>query len=125
MASRDCHPSTTREAKVVAILTDDWGNPVTTGEDISFTISGISTAPNDAIPGPSFESGSEIHTKTIPIDNNGNAILAFYPGAFIQEGQPGYLDLAWLPDHLASGRISHEYLLAYRLYYGGRGRTSL
>jgi len=92
MASRDCDSSTTREAKVVAILTDDWGNPVTTGEDITFTISGISTAPNDAIPGPSFESGSEIHTKTIPIDNNGNAILTFYPGSFIQEGQPGYVD---------------------------------
>ena len=66
MASRETDPSTTREARVVAILTDDWGNPVTTNEDITFTISGISTAPNNAIPGPSFESGSELLTKTIP-----------------------------------------------------------
>jgi len=92
MASRDCDPMTTREAKVVAILTDDWGNPVTTNEDITFTISGISSAPHNAIPGPSFESGSEILTKTIPIDSNGNAILTFYPGSFVQEGQPGYID---------------------------------
>jgi hypothetical protein len=92
MASRDTHPSTTQEAKVVAILTDDWGNPVTTGEDITFNISGISTAPNNAMPGPSFELGSQILTKTIPIDPNGNAILTFYPGSFIEEGQPGYVD---------------------------------
>jgi hypothetical protein len=86
MASRDCDPSTTREAKVVAILTDDFGNPVTISQDVNFTISGISTAINNAAPGPSFESGSEILTKTVQTDGNGNAMLMFYPGSFIVDG---------------------------------------
>jgi hypothetical protein len=72
-------------------ITDDQ-NPVTTGEDVTFTISGISTAPNNDIPSPSFESGSPVLTKTIPADNTGNAILTLYPGSFIKEGQPGYID---------------------------------
>jgi len=82
MASRDCDAVTTREAKVVAILTDDFGNPVTNSTDVTFTISGISIATNNAAPGPSFESGSELLTKMVPTDGNGNAILTFYPGSF-------------------------------------------
>ena len=65
---------------------------MTTGKDVTFTISGISTAPNNGIPDPSFESVSEILTKTITTDSNGNAILTFYPGSFIKEGQPGFID---------------------------------
>ena len=30
--------------------------------------------------------------KRFLLDSNGNAILTFYPGSFIQEGQPGYID---------------------------------
>ena len=92
MASRDSDLLNKRQAMVVAILYDDTGIPVTTGKDVTFTISGISTAPNNGIPGPSFESGSEILTKTNTTDSNGNAILTFYPGSFIKEGQPGYVN---------------------------------
>jgi len=92
MASRDSDLLNKRQAMVVAILYDDTGIPVTTGKDVTFTISGISAAPNNGIPGPSFESGSEILTKTNTTDSNGNAILTFYPGSFIKEGQPGYVN---------------------------------
>jgi hypothetical protein len=92
MASRDCDPSTTRQAKVVAILSDEWGIPVTTGEDVTFKISNIATAPYTASGSPSFESGSTILIKTNTTDVNGNAIIAFYPGSFVTEGQTGYSD---------------------------------
>ena len=93
MASRDTDPLTTREARVVGTIIDDWGNPVS-GQDITFTISDIITAPYNSTADPSFESGFTILTKTATTDSNGNAIITFYPGSFVTAGQSGYSDTA-------------------------------
>ena len=95
MASRDTDPTkTTQQAKVIGRITDEWGNPVQ-NKPVSFTISDISSASYNADPGPSFDSGTVItHTKTATTDTNGNAIITFYPGSFVKEGNVNYIDSA-------------------------------
>jgi len=111
MASRDCDSSTTRQAMVVAILSDEWGNPVTNGEDVTFTISGVSTNPNDALPNPSFDSGTEILNKTISTDGNGNAILTFYPGSFVtnSDSSTGYCTITATTGAYTSNPVTVEW----------------
>ena len=92
MASWDSDPlHTTREATVVGSLTDAWGNPLN-GKKVTFTISNIVTAPYTKTAGytgdPRFESGSASLAKDATTDN-GYAIIALYPGAFVT-GDPGY-----------------------------------
>jgi hypothetical protein len=91
MASRETDPSTVREARVLGILTDDFGNPIN-GQDITFTISDITTAPYNTTGSPSFESGSLVKSSTT--DSYGNAIITFYPGSFVTEGEDGYSNSA-------------------------------
>ena len=69
-----------------------WGIPVT-GKDVTFQISNIVTAPYNITVDPSFESGYTLYTKNTSTDSNGNAIITFYPGAFVTGG-PGYSDSA-------------------------------
>ena len=89
---------TTREAKVVASLTDAFGNPIN-GKKVTFTIlsNSIVTAPYtktaDYTGNPRFESGSASLTKDTTTDK-GYAITTLYPGAFVTEGQSGYSDSA-------------------------------
>jgi hypothetical protein len=111
LASRDCASNTTRQATVVAILSDSVGIPVTTGEDVTFMISGISIAPNNAQPGPSFDSGTEILTKTVTTDNNGIANLTFYPGSFIanSDSATGYCTITARTDTYASNPVTVEW----------------
>jgi hypothetical protein len=111
MASRDCASNTTRQATVVAILSDSVGIPVTTGEDVTFTISGISTAPNNAQPGPSFDSGTEILTKTVTTDNNGIAQVTFYPGSFItnSDSTTGYCTITATTSTYTSNPVTVEW----------------
>jgi hypothetical protein len=87
------------------------GIPVTTGEDVTFMISGISIAPNNAQPGPSFDSGTEILTKTVTTDNNGIANLTFYPGSFIanSDSATGYCTITARTDTYASNPVTVEW----------------
>jgi len=96
MASWDSDPlHTTRNATVVGILTDAWGNPLN-GKKVTFTISNIVTAPYnktaDYTGDPRFESGSTSLTKDATTDK-GNAVITLYPGAFVTGGS-GYSDSA-------------------------------
>jgi hypothetical protein len=76
MASRDSHISTTREARVVGILTDAWGNPVE-NKTVTFTLSSPAYDKVYNVTGnPSLSKASET------TDSSGNAIVTFYPGSF-------------------------------------------
>jgi hypothetical protein len=97
MASWDSNATyTTREATVVGILTDEWGNPLN-GKMVTFSISNKVTLPYnktaDYTGDPRFESGSASLTKDATTDN-GIASIKLYPGAFVTEGQSGYSDSA-------------------------------
>jgi len=94
MASRDIPPGhTTQEARVLARITDYGGNPIP-GQDVTFRISSIVTAPYNETGSPSFNSGPVVPVKTNTTDSNGNAIVTFYPGSFKVEGEEGYSDTA-------------------------------
>jgi hypothetical protein len=93
MASFESDASTTRQAKVIAILNDEFGNPIS-NKDILFTISPPSTVLPNTNPGPSFEIGYQSLSETAKTDVNGNAILTFYSGSFVKEGDIGYTESA-------------------------------
>ena len=90
MASREVEPS--QKAFIRATVIDLLGNPVA-GESVRFAISGIN---NDGfnvslVNGtPSFSSSSEVDNITATTDNDGNAIVLFYPGSFALRTEPGY-----------------------------------
>ena len=89
MASLETNPSQT--ARVVGRVIDPWGNPQI-GEEITFKIIPIDTAPYNATRSPSFASESNpIKLSTTKItDEYGNAIVTFYPGKFVEKGNTGH-----------------------------------
>jgi hypothetical protein len=90
MASREVEPS--QQAFVRATVIDLLGNPVP-GETVKFTISGINYGGFNvsAVNGiPSFNSSSVVDNITAATDNDGNAIVLFYPGSFALRTEPGY-----------------------------------
>ena len=64
MASGEQDASTTRQAKVIAILSDDFGNPVTTSQAVTFTMSSPVTALYNTTADPRFGNGLTSETKT-------------------------------------------------------------
>ena len=90
MASREVNPS--QDAYVRATVIDLFGNPVP-GETVTFDITNINYGGFNvsAVNGtPSFSGSSVVNTITAITDNNGNAIVLFYPGAFPKRTEPGW-----------------------------------
>ena len=90
MASREVEPS--QKAFVRATVIDLLGNPVA-GESVRFVISDINNGGFNisAFNGtPSFSSLSVLDNITATTDNDGNAIVYFYPGSFALRTEPGY-----------------------------------
>jgi hypothetical protein len=90
MASREVEPS--QQAFVRATVIDVLGNPVA-GETVQFAISNINTGEFNvsAVNGtPSFSSSTTVDNITAITDNDGNAIVHFYPGSFASRTESGY-----------------------------------
>jgi hypothetical protein len=90
MASREVEPS--QHAFVRATVIDLLGNPVA-GETVRFAISGINNGDFNvsAINGtPSFSGSFVVDNISATTDNEGNAIVLFYPGSFAGRTEPGY-----------------------------------
>jgi hypothetical protein len=89
MASREVEP--TQKAFVRATVIDLMGNPVP-GESVRFAISGINNGGfNTTANGtPSFSSSTAVDNISATTDNDGNAIVLFYPGSFPKRTEPGY-----------------------------------
>ena len=94
MASREVEP--TEQAFVRATVMDLLGNPVS-GESVTFTISGINNGgfTTPAINGtPGFCSSGVVQNIDATTDNDGNAIVLFYPGSFARRNESGYNNAA-------------------------------
>jgi hypothetical protein len=90
MASREVEPS--QKAFIRATVIDLLGNPVP-GETVRFAISSINNGGFNvsAVNGtPSFSGSSFIDNVTAITDNDGNAIVLFYPGSFAKRTESGY-----------------------------------
>ena len=81
MASRDV--LTTEHVFVRATVIDYFGNPVP-NESVSFSLGTVSADGFTQTAQPALSS------TTANTDNNGNAIVLFYPGSFAKRGEPGY-----------------------------------
>lgn len=81
MASRDV--LTTEHAFVRATVIDYFGNPVP-NESVSFSLGAVSAEGFTQTAQPALSSTTAI------TDNDGNAIVLFYPGSFAKRGEPGY-----------------------------------
>jgi Mg-chelatase subunit ChlD len=94
MASRDI--PTSQPAQVVGKVTDLFGNPVP-GEIVTFEIvSPIAYIPANATTGdPSFNSATTVLKINATTNNDGNALIDFYPGLFItNQTDPNYSSTA-------------------------------
>jgi len=90
MASRELRPSQT--AQVIGKVSDSWGNPVP-GQVVNFRITNRQNGTYLATEYPSFISPGGLNpteTANATTDNNGNAIVTFYPGSFANWNEPGY-----------------------------------
>ena len=91
MASRDTPAEfTTQQARVVARLLDDWGNPIP-NKVVDFSMSNVENGTYILTDYPEYP---KLSASTATTDDKGNAIVTFYPGSFVTEGQPGYSDTA-------------------------------
>ena len=91
MASREVNPS--QQSFVRATVIDLVGNPVP-GETVSFKIQDggfNASAPHGT---PSFSNSSVIKNITAITDNDGNAIVLFYPGSFPKRTEAGWVKSA-------------------------------
>ncbi len=90
MASREVNPS--QQAFVRATVIDLVGNPVP-NQTVTFDITSINYGGFNvsAVNGtPSFSGSSVVHTATGITDNDGNAIVLFYPGSFPKRTEAGW-----------------------------------
>jgi hypothetical protein len=96
MASLDVNPAMV--GHVVAKVIDDKGNPVM-GETVTFTMENATSAPYNLTTLPSIGSGGfvtmvEKAPVEVTTDENGQAILDYYPGAFPKPGNFGWSETA-------------------------------
>jgi hypothetical protein len=96
MASLDVNPAMV--GHVVAKVIDDKGNPVM-GEKVTFTMENATSAPYNLTQLPSIGKGGFITMVIrapveVTTDENGQATLDYYPGAFPKPGTFGWSDTA-------------------------------